>query len=297
MLPRNVVYTRHGESTRNRAGREAYENGNLAGFEEIVNKPSSMAPLSEPTGVEQARITGGWFLTQPFNFRRFYVSTMLRAQQTAGLINPPGADWRVENNLRERSAGVMEDMMPDERRTYLEQILSRGHVIDPYNFRPKNGESYADVFIRRQLFMGTLHRMPDDSDVLIVDHGDCMWVSRGIHERWTPEDFMREREAGNGVDNKISNCMVLHYTRVNPDTGEESEYPEWVRTCTPWQDPVPSPWRKIVRRTYTSAELLVNVQRALDRIKALFPGRSIPVVRVHGVDVDRVQFPAARQNA
>jgi broad specificity phosphatase PhoE len=98
MLPKNLVYVRHGQSLRNLAGKRAFE-GDMSLFEQIITKPTMHAPLT-PKGEDQARITGRWLEEQGFKFERFYVSSYVRAMQTASLLDLTGARWYVENNIR-----------------------------------------------------------------------------------------------------------------------------------------------------------------------------------------------------
>ena len=266
MLPKNLIYLRHGQSERNLAGKKAYEENDDSLFEQIINKPSSLAPLTR-WGIEQAVKTGEWLRAHDIEFGRHYTSSHVRAKQTAGLLDLPGSVWYVNNNIRERSGGVMEDMTPAQRAEYLGKLRNRAHLLDLFNFRPDRGESYADIAdIRWQIFLGTLHRECKDMQaVLVVNHGDNIWAARSVHERWTPQDF--ESNRGAEAHGKIPNCMLLHYTRVNPDTGEEMSYLGWYRTCCPWRDPVPTNWQPIVRRRYTSADLLLQVEDAQAKIK------------------------------
>ncbi len=261
MMPKNLIYVRHGQSERNLAGKKAFE-GDMSLFEEIINRPSSIALLT-PEGERQATITGEWLRKQDFNIGRWYTSSYNRAKQTAGLLGLPGAQWFINNNIRERSGGVMEEMTPDERRNYLASLRNKVHLYDLFNFRPDRGESFADVAeLRWPRFLGTLDRECGHMDaVIVVNHGDNMWAAQSVHERWTPEDFVENR-GGEAAYGKIPNCMVLHYTRINPATGDEVKYLGWVRSCCPWKSEEPTAWRKIVRKRYTSAELLAQAQRS-----------------------------------
>lgn len=265
MLPLNLVYVRHGQSERNLAGKHAYEGNDTTLFEQIVNRPSSTAFLT-PEGERQGVLTGKWLESQGFSFGRCYTSSFNRAKQTAGLLGLRGALWYIENNIRERSGGIMEEMNPEQRRVYLDSLRNRAHELDLFNFRPDRGESFADVTIRWKLFLDTLHRECSQMDVVVVNHGDNMWVARSIHERWTPEMFVLER--GEYAHSKIPNCMVLHYTRINPETGDEAPYPQWYRTCTPWKDPTPSPWQPVIRKKYSSEEMIAQVAEAKSRLQA-----------------------------
>jgi NAD+ kinase len=268
-MPKNLVIVRHGQSQRNLAGQHAWERGDLSLFSDIITRPSSLSPLT-PLGKEEAACAGKWlkmdmeessFLRE--GFARHYVSSFIRARQTAGLLDLPDAQWYVDNNIRERNSGIMEDMTPAQRAKYLEGVGNRGHILDPFNFRPLNGESFADVTIRLQFFFGTLHRECSKGNVLVVNHGDVMWALRFLLERWTPEDFNKVRM---DKSQSIPNCLIVHYTRVDPYTRKETEHLNWVRTICPWEALSPTPWRTITRRRYTSVELLQQVANRLTEL-------------------------------
>ncbi len=260
MLPKNLVVVRHGQSERNAAVKAAHEE-NPALLADIINFPSALAGLTG-LGRSQAIATGEWLRVQPFAFSHWYVSSFVRAKETAGLLDLPGAKWFVENRIRERATGVMEDMTPKERSEYLDGIKNRGHILDPYNFTPDGGESFADVEERMRGFFDTLHRVGPETDVCVVNHGHSMRAIDAIIHHMTPEDFSTIHHERNG---KIKNCTVVHYTRIDPKTAEVMPYVGWMRTCTPWMNQTYSPWMSIERRTYSSQELLHQVEEARKR--------------------------------
>jgi hypothetical protein len=99
----------------------------------------------------------------------------------------------------------------------------------------------------------------------VVNHGHCIRIWDAIIHHMTPEDFATIHD---DRTEKVHNGSVTHYTRADPVSGEESRYLEWVRTCTPWQDATPSPWRRIARKSYSSEELLAQVRESNERSKA-----------------------------
>lgn len=260
MFPRNLVIIRHGQSERNAAVKAAYEN-NPALLADIVNFPSALAGLTD-LGRQQATKTGQWLQQQSFNFSRWYVSSYVRAKETAAFLRLPGAEWFIENRIRERVTGIMEDMTPIERQRYLKGIKNRHHILDPYNFKPEGGESFAEVEERMRGFFDTLHRVGTEADVCIVNHGHTMRAIDAIIHHMTPEDFALIHNERN---ERIKNCTVIHYTRIDPKGGVMKKYIGWVRTCTPWEDQNFSPWEVVERKTYSAEELLEQVAMARAR--------------------------------
>ena len=275
-LPRELWYLRHAESERNQArellknaGTRAEKRRALLLLQQILNKPSSAAELSS-LGVEQCKLTDAWFRTNGVTFDRYYTSSHIRAKQTAGLLNFPKAGWIVDNNIRERSIGEMEEMDPKERLRYLRKWRNQGHVLDLFNFRPGRGESFADVTdIRWPLFVSELERdcRPKDK-VLVVNHGDNMWAARCFHEGWTPQDFVQNRGEESYI--KIPNCMILRYTRQNPKNPKQV-LPDfgWFQTFCPAAGEEPGEWSLVERKKFTADELLVQVDQQITSVKNL----------------------------
>lgn len=254
MLPVHLIYVRHGESVRNLAGRHAFETGDQSVLGDLLTRPTSLAPLSLE-GRRQAEVTGKWLNAQGYVFDRWYTSSYVRAVQTAGLLDLHNSEWRIENRIKERSSGVMDDMDFEERKAYLESIRSQIHRLDLFNFRPDRGESFADSELVWRDFLGTLHRECGDMGaVCVVNHGHNMLVARYIHEKWTTARFNQLMQGS--PHGHMPNCGVLHYTRENPKTGEVLKHPGWMRITVPWKDPTPGEWMPIVRKRYSSSELL-----------------------------------------
>jgi hypothetical protein len=58
----------------------------------------------------------------------------------------------------------------------------------------------------------------------------------------------------------MHNSQVLHYTRINPVTGEVSPYFKWMRSVCPWKmEYSREEWMEFDRPTYSNEELLKSV--------------------------------------
>lgn len=243
MMPRQLVLSRHGFTTGNLAWRLARE-GDLSLLDEFLDRPADRAGLTE-TGEQQMVILGEWLRKERFVFDRMYVSPLKRARQSAKMLKLPGK-WIKSEYLREQRLGILEMVTPEERGQYLDSLEGKPHLRDPFNFAPLRGESFADIAAERAgPFLEMLEReCSGDESVLVMGHSGTNKMLDCIIRQWTPREFVAHHVRG---DNKIFNGMVLHYTRLNPETGEEFPTLDWVRTCCPWFDPKPSKWQKIDR--------------------------------------------------
>ncbi len=59
---------------------------------------------------------------------------------------------------------------------------------------------------------------------------------------------------------KMRNGQILHYSRVNPISGEISPFFKFMRSCCPWKlEETDSDWLEFERPIYTNEELLQSV--------------------------------------
>lgn len=262
-MPNNLILVRHGESEGNiatRAGRQ----GNLDFFtDEFRERPGHDWRLTE-RGVEQAQAAGLWIARFVLNqdtesFDKFYVSPHRRTRETAAHLALSNALWLQVPRLRERDWGDIESMSKtefDER--YPDS--ARKKRIDSLYWRPPGGESIAQVGETRvQRFFETLHREAEGQDVAVVTHGEWIWAARFELERMGHEQWaISEKDAAQ----KIKNCQVVQFSRLDPVTQSQSGKMVWVRSVTPWETPdSPGQWYEIERRGYTNLELLADVEQ------------------------------------
>ncbi len=255
--PIELVFVRHGESEGNVAVK-ASERGDPTYFtDEFREKHSSTWNLT-PKGEEQARIAGEWIRKNIHdgNFDGHYASTYRRARRTAGLLGLPNARWKLRDYIREHDWGNL-DVMTDAERWEKYPDAMKKREINGFYFGAPGGESLADVLIRARagIFATLYNKLPNKTGI-IVSHGNMMWPFRMIMEDLLPEQYSALK-AKKAPEDKMNNCQILQYTRVNPVTGEISEKFGWRRTVCPWKlDPEVNTWREIVHKTYTNEELI-----------------------------------------
>lgn len=255
--PLELVFVRHGESEGNVANKAA-EKGDTSHFtDEFRQKHSSTWNLT-PRGEEQAKAAGQW-IKQNINegkFDKYYASTYRRARRTAGLLNLPDALWGLKDYIREHDWGNL-DLMTDEERLNKYPELMKIREMNPYYFAAPGGESLADVVIRvRNGIIATLYRELPGQRAIIVSHGNIMWPIRIILEGILPEEYLEMKNKRDPRD-KINNCQILQYSRIDPQNGTISDTFDWTRSICPWDiNKYYSEWRKINHRKFTNDELV-----------------------------------------
>ena len=256
--PLELVFVRHGESEGNVAV-DAMEKGDKSHFtKEFAQRHSSTYDLT-PKGVEQAKAAWVWIRTNinKGKFDAYYCSTYVRARKTAGYLGLPEAKWYVRDYIREHDWGNLDAMTDNERwEKYPEAMKKRS--INKYYFASPGGESLADMVIRVRVgILTTLYRDLPNGRGIVVTHGNVMWPVRILMEGWLPEQFQAIRDQKDPKD-KINNCQIVHYCRIDPVSGKISEKFNWMRSVCPWDLSLSdNTWQKIERKKYFNEELIV----------------------------------------
>jgi NAD+ kinase len=254
-MPNELVLIRHGLSEGNIAVDRSKRGDHSAYEGDFINRHSSLWRLSDE-GVEQAKKTGDWIRTHlGFTFDKYYTSDYIRALETAACLDIKDAQWMTEFYLRERNWGDLDRVSVKEREeNYSHSMKER--EIDPFYWKPPNGESIADLSLRIDRVINTLHRECEGKRVLIVCHGEVMWAFRVRLERMSQERFIK---LDSSIDplHRIHNCQIIQYTRINPHKQSEGPTPylSWMRSFCP-QKGIDSPWEEIIRQRYSNEELL-----------------------------------------
>ncbi len=260
-MPLNLTLIRHGESESNLA-KSFFEAGKpLSGEADLMKVHTSDRRLT-PKGIAQAQAAGEWLRKWMDEEKietancRFYVSSYVRAMETAGHLHVPEARWRLENRLVERNWGTLDQLPYEERlRLFGEEMKRRKEFA--FFWRPSSGETMQDVFLRFRDLADTLHRECERKHVFLVCHGETMWAARTVLEYWTPRqlrDHMLERDNRT----RIHNCRIIQYTRVL-DAEHRADRLSRVRFVDPVHPDDPARnlgWAKVARPMYTSGELL-----------------------------------------
>lgn len=262
-LPIDLVFVRHGQSEGNAAKRLS-EKGDNTGYNLLKDRHTRSYRLSE-RGREQATAVGKW-LVKEFSkdgvvFDRFYTSEYTRAMETAALLNLPNATWFRNFYLTERDWGDIENCPDDERAEKFGEALKM-RLIEPFFWRPPNGESFAELCLRLDRVLQTIHRECNEKRVIIVCHGEVMRAFRVLLERM-PQQRFKELYLSKAKEDGVFNCEVLHYTRRDPETGAVAEHANWLRRTRATESPIwDTGWEKIERPRYSNDELLEIVEES-----------------------------------
>ncbi|HZS43070.1 MAG TPA: phosphoglycerate mutase family protein [Candidatus Paceibacterota bacterium] len=263
-MPNNLVLVRHGESEGNIAVARSKKGDHSAYEGDFKNRHSSLWRLSA-LGVKQAQLTGEWIRENVTHirpqFHRFYTSEYLRAMETAALLDIPEAKWFTEFYLRERNWGSLDRVSVKEREEKFQEAMME-REIDPFYWTPPNGESLAELCLRVDRVLNTLHRECNGQNVIIVCHGEVMWAFRVRLERMSQERF-RKLDQSKKPSDRIHNCQVIHYTRINPFRigAPTSSYLSWMRSICPWNLKFSTKWHQINRLRYSNEDLLERVKK------------------------------------
>lgn len=265
-MPLHLVFVRHGLSEGNFA-REKAKVGDKSYFNDgFLERPGHEWRLM-PEGVEQAKNAGVWinkYVLKAYNlgkFDRYMYSPHRRTRETAASLGLEGAKWRLNRMLRERSWGETEELSREEHA----KLYPRNYAWqqkDILNWAPPGGESIVQISDGRvREFFDTLHREHDHDgvdSVLAVTHGEWMWAARLTLEYMFNEDWV---ESSKNPEEKIHNCQVLHYTRVDPKTGEIAPYLKWVRLVNAgFEKADVGEWRENGRKYLDNEELLKQAE-------------------------------------
>jgi len=264
MMPINLVLVRHGQSEGNKAKRMSEAGDNSAFTEGFKKRHSSSFRLTD-LGKRQASVIGQWLRAEfygtfgwPHCFDRYYVSEYVRAIETAGLMDLPDAHWKKDFYLTERNWGDL-DICPEEEREEKFGEALRRREVQPFFWKPPNGESFVELCLRVDRVLHTLHRECSDQNVIAVCHGEVMRAFQVRLERTSQERF-KELTFSKEKWDRIYNCQAIHYTRREPITGKLENHANWVRSVriAPNGGERSTGWQFINRVTYTNDELLAT---------------------------------------
>ena len=260
-LPIDLVLVRHGQSEGNAAKRLS-EAGDHSAFSEAFRGRHSGSFRLTDKGREQAMSAGSWLqaeLCTEFGFDRYYVSEYIRAKETAALLGLKGATWLADPYLTERDWGDIDIAPENERQERFGKALQM-REIEPFFWRPPNGESFMTLCLRIDRLLDTLHRECADKRVIMVCHGEVMRAFQVRLERLSQARF-RELVLSDRAEDRIHNCEIMYYTRREPH-GQRRLLPYlgWVRKIRPAEE-WSSSWHEIERRRYSNDDLRAEVMQ------------------------------------
>lgn len=101
-------------------------------------------------GIRQIDKVGKWILEQDFDIRRIYTSDIVRAIESAKIINKyMNLDICTDSKLREQNKGLLNGM----DRLFAEDMYSNYVNTSDVNLRYPEGESLMDLYLRIKDFL------------------------------------------------------------------------------------------------------------------------------------------------
>jgi len=257
--PLELVLVRHGESEGNLAQRRSDKGDDSDWRTSFSDRHTSRYRLTDE-GRKQA-VECGKYIQENISptFDYYFTSEYVRAQETAALLDMPNANWVVSWDIRELDKGVLGGLSKIERAEQYAQELRR-RARDVFFWEPPGGESLANMCLRIDRFLHILEEECSGLRVLVVCHGNIMEGFRLRLESMTQRDYL-EWQSDPDPRSKINNCQIFHYTRRNPHTSQIHNSFKWFKSICPWDpDRSYADWRFITRKTFSSAQLLKQVQ-------------------------------------
>ena len=201
-----LLLVRHGESVANIAASYA-EVHEL----EVIAAPSRDAdvPLS-PTGLEQAAALGRWLAARDAPPSAVWVSSYLRARQTAQLaldtagMAPP---VRVDERLRDRELGILDLLTSRGVEARYPEEAARRRWVGKFYYRPPGGESWADVALRLRSVLDDAERR-DDGVLLVVAHDALVMLMLYLYLGLSEAELMEF-----ALQNTVTNASVTTLVR------------------------------------------------------------------------------------
>ncbi|HAC56573.1 TPA: hypothetical protein DCF80_03645 [Candidatus Saccharibacteria bacterium] len=263
-MPNDLIFARHGQSEANIVQKSDDHGVDPSVALQIFARPDWQHRLTD-LGIEQALAAKAWIdreLGGLATFDALYASPFVRTRETAAFMGGEALEgWTYDDRVVERSWGVYGKVPRAEQRSQF-PLTAKEKLENPWYTRLDGGESMPDVYGRFRDFQGTLHREQAGKKVFVVSHGDFINAARYGIERLTPEEWERLDSDPNYT---LRNCMLLHYTRVNPnDSNDVRAKLHWRRYINP-VDIATSPdggnWVELPeRRRFSGAELLQQVE-------------------------------------
>ena len=177
--PNTFYIMRHGWSTKN-------------GHEESIAITSSKLAHDKydltPEGVEQVEKAAD-MLAKSGGIDLIISSPFLRTRSSAEIIGKKfGVTVQIDERLKELDHGSA-----CEGQTHM-VCVPTGTVL---NFETKygDGESWQDVKKRMVSILLELDSKYEDKKILLVSHGDPIWILEGFTKNWSDEEMMKNRDA------------------------------------------------------------------------------------------------------
>lgn len=257
---RHLVLVRHGESEGD-ARREAWKRG-----ERITTAKMPEEEGLTERGIRQCELAGRWIqrhIIEALGIRAFsgcYISPTARSEQSAVALGLPSLVLQEVALLSERNRGLTRGWHPEQHKArYPDSYRQMKH--DILHWQPPGGEALVpDVINRVEQFLdmldiGSARAAEIEADVsmdpgvvLVVGHRDWMWMAQDTIELLTEPELLEI-----DTDKTLCNAQIVHYSSINPETGERAPVLLWKRSVDPTSTAGPGAWHILPRVAETYA--------------------------------------------
>ncbi len=208
-----IVLIRHSQCIGNLASDESRKGNHSLFTHELRKQPSWLWPLT-PFGKANS-LEAGTVIRERIcpMFEGYIHSPLPRAVETALHLGFTGATWEVNEDLRERKWGGVENLPYPERNA----VFTRTGISPTENsitWRPPRGESMIELLANAEAFLIWVHNRFPKGRVLAVSHGGPIQAVRVIQHRVTPEEYASFISG----DNHIRNCHIFHFYGKSRDS-------------------------------------------------------------------------------
>jgi broad specificity phosphatase PhoE len=177
--PKLLVVVRHAESE-----------GNVRTFDERVQMPVSNFRFKlTKRGKQQAAISGEYVREKFGEFDGYFTSYYERAKETFKIMFPDVC--AIEDaRLCESQRGILHNLSADQVAAIFPDEAARLAKEGLYHCRPIGGENWLDVELRIHSFIEMLRQDYQDQRVLIVAHGQWLFLLQKVLEQTSMEEAL-----------------------------------------------------------------------------------------------------------
>ena len=151
------------------------------GITELNKKKIVNGQIDEPLATEGTKQVRDMISLIPESLKHIYTSPLLRARQTADIINS-GLNCSISicSELREINMGSLAGMSWEDMESGVE--LKKKHRGVKFDYRQQGGESVEDVKNRINVFLKKIKEKHDNHEVLVITHGGIIRVLHFLEE-------------------------------------------------------------------------------------------------------------------
>jgi isoleucyl-tRNA synthetase len=170
---------RHGQS------RHQIEKPDIIYFWPEDKPPAGLTDLGRKQIKEKANLLKG-------KINLIFSSDVLRTKQTAEIVaRESGLEVKTDPRLRDINWGTYQGKPMKEAWAYYDHQMER-----KFEKAPPEGESWSEVQKRMVDFLKEIEKNYQDKNILIVSHGDPLWLLDGWVKELTYKEMLKDRKSG-----------------------------------------------------------------------------------------------------